>query len=137
MQVKYQIFRLSAKSLMGYTENSGRTTFECRYKLSKPQTDKCKIYTATHEQEDNALFFQIMCQLHGENFKAPTDKKLITDLSDIICIVDFEASLTEIHHHKNMPTCRTKQRVCFPKTELVWIWVQDIIGIFLLNARQV
>lgn len=90
MQVKYQIFRLSAKSLMGYTENSGRTTFECRYKLSKPQTDKCKIYTATHEQEDNALFFQIMCQLHGENFKTPTDKKLITDLSDIICIVDFE-----------------------------------------------
>ena len=69
MQVKYQIFRLSAKSLMGYTENSGRTTFECRYKLSKPQTDKCKIYTATHEQEDNALFFQIMCQLHGENWK--------------------------------------------------------------------
>ncbi len=36
------------------------------------------------------MFFQIMCQLHGENFKTPTDKKLITDLSDIICIVDFE-----------------------------------------------
>ena len=90
MQVKYQIYRLSAKSLMGYAENSGRTTFEYRYKLSKSQTDKCKIYTATHEQEDNALFFQIMCQLHGEDFKTPTDKKLITDLSDIICIVDFE-----------------------------------------------
>ena len=29
---------------MGYAENSGRTTFEYRYKLSKSQTDKCKIY---------------------------------------------------------------------------------------------
>ena len=92
MQVKYRIFRLSAKSLMGYAENSGRITFEYRYKLSKSQTDKCKIYTATHEQEDNALFFQIMCQLHGEDFKTPNDKKLITDLSDIICIIDFEGT---------------------------------------------
>lgn len=90
MQVKYRIFRLSAKSLMGYAENSGRTTFEYRYKLSRSQTDKCKIYTATHEQDDNALFYQIMCQLHGEDFKTPTDEKLITELSDIICIVDFE-----------------------------------------------
>ena len=90
MQVKYQIYRLSAKSIMGYAENSGRTTFEYRYKLSKSQTDKCKIYTVQHEQEDNALFFQIMCQLHGDDFQTPTDKKLITDLSSIICIVDFE-----------------------------------------------
>lgn len=90
MQVKYQIYRLSAKSIMGYAINSGRTTFEYRYKLSKPQTDKCKIYTVQHEQDDNALFFQIMCHLHGDDFQTPTDKKLITDLSGIICIVDFE-----------------------------------------------
>lgn len=90
MQVKYQIFRLSAKSIMGYAEKNGRDTFEYRYKLSKSQTDKCKIFTVQHEQEDNALFFQIMCQLHGDDFQRPTDKNLITDLSSIICIVDFE-----------------------------------------------
>ena len=90
MQVKYQIYRLSAKSMMGYAQKSGSITHDYKYELNKAQTDKCKIYTATHEQDDNALFYQIMCQLHGEDFKTPTDKKLITDLSDIICIVDFE-----------------------------------------------
>ena len=90
MQVKYQIYRLSAKSIMGYAEKDSGIIFDYYYKLTKSQTDKCKIYTAVHEQEDNALFFQIMCELHGENFKTPDDKKLITDLSDIICIVDFE-----------------------------------------------
>mgnify|MGYP002520594753 CR=1 FL=1 len=75
---------------MGYAEKNGRDTFEYRYKLSKSQTDKCKIFTVQHEQEDNALFFQIMCQLHGDDFQRPTDKNLITDLSSIICIVDFE-----------------------------------------------
>ena len=90
MQVKYQIYRLSAKSMMGYAQKSGSITHDYTYKLNKAQTDKCKIYTATHEQDDNALFYQIMCQLHGEDFKTPTNKKLITDLADIICIVDFE-----------------------------------------------
>ncbi len=76
--------------MMGYAKKSGSISHDYKYELNKAQTDKCKIYTATHEQDDNALFYQIMCQLHGEDFKTPTDKKLITDLSDIICIVDFE-----------------------------------------------
>lgn len=90
MQIKYQIYRLSAKSIMSFAEKRSGVQTEYKYKLSFEQTEKCKIYTAKHEQEDNALFHQIMCVLHGDNFVKPTDKKLITDLSSIICVVDFE-----------------------------------------------
>lgn len=90
MQTKYRIYRLSARGIMSHAQLTGAITQKYKYKLTKSQTDKCKIYAAVHEQEDNALFYQIMCVLHGEDFKMPADKKLITDLADIICIVDFE-----------------------------------------------
>ncbi len=113
MQVKYQIYRLSAKSLMGYARGNSGITFEYNYKLTKSQTDKCKIYTATHEQDDNALFFQIMCQMHGEDFKTPTDKKLITDLSDIICIVDFEGIFDRNSSSQKIADMQSKAKSMF------------------------
>ncbi|MEG1578940.1 MAG: hypothetical protein RR336_09275, partial [Oscillospiraceae bacterium] len=43
-----------------------------------------------HEQEDNALFYQIMCALHGDGFEAPHGDRLISDLSDAIFYLNFE-----------------------------------------------
>lgn len=85
-QVKYRIFDLSARAVMSYaTKQEGRYHFA----LDAASTEKCKNYSALHEQDSNALFFQIMCVLQGENFSEPEDDRLISDLSDVIFYMDF------------------------------------------------
>ncbi len=84
-QPKYLIHRLSARAVMGYSKAlpDGYYAFE----LNGTATGKCKINT--QEQEDNALFYQIMDELHGGKFTLPTDGKVITDLSEILFYMDF------------------------------------------------
>ena len=86
-QVRYQIFQLSARTVMSYAvETDGVYTFD----LSALATEKCKSKTATHEQDSNALFFQTMCVLCGDSYAEPSDGKLIPDLSDAIFYMDFD-----------------------------------------------
>ena len=58
------------------------------------ETEKCKSLSAPHEQDDNALFYQIMCVLHGDAFTETPGGQLVTDLSDVIFYMDFPASST-------------------------------------------
>lgn len=83
-QTKYMIFRLSARTVMGYSReiSDGHYTFE----LNRAATEKCKVSTPT-EQEDNALFYQIMDELHGGSFTL--DDGVVNDLSEIIFFMDF------------------------------------------------
>lgn len=84
--VKYRIYELSARAVISY----GRQQ-ECAYafQLSAAETEKCKSLSAPHEQDDNALFYQIMCVLHGDAFTGRSGGQLVTDLSDIIFYMDF------------------------------------------------
>ena len=84
--VKYRIYELSARAVISY----GRQQ-ECAYafQLSAAETEKCKSLSAPHEQDDNALFYQIMCVLHGGTFTGTPGGQLVTDLSDIIFYMDF------------------------------------------------
>ena len=84
--VKYRIYELSARAVISY----GRQQ-ECAYafQLSAAETEKCKSLSAPHEQDDNALFYQIMCVLHGDAFTGTPGGQLVTDLSDIIFYMDF------------------------------------------------
>ena len=50
---------------------------------------ECKSLSVPHEQDDNALFYQIMCVLHGDAFTGRPGGQLVTDLSDIIFYMDF------------------------------------------------
>ena len=83
-QTKYNIYRLSARAVMGYgRENTdGYYTFE----LNSTATEKCKVSTQP-AQDDNALFYQIMDELHGGSFAL--DDGVVNDLSDIIFFMDF------------------------------------------------
>ena len=85
--VKYRIYRLSAKAMLGYAESCGDDRYS--FSLNKTATELCKI-NAPHEQEDNALFFQIMDELRSGRYRLPHDGKLINDLSNIIFYMDFE-----------------------------------------------
>ena len=84
-KIKYRIYRLSARAVMGYGQRDGDWF---SFSLNKSATEQCKI-NAPHEQEDNALFYQIMDKLHGGKFSGPADGKIVTDLSDVIFYMDF------------------------------------------------
>ena len=84
--VKYRIYELSARAVISYgREQDGAYTF----RLSAAETEKCKSLSAPHEQDDNALFYQIMCVLHGDTFTEAPGGQLVTNLSDIIFYMDF------------------------------------------------
>ena len=84
--MKYRIYELSARAVISYgRERDGAYTF----RLSAAETEKCKSLSAPHKQDDNALFYQIMCVLHGDAFTGTPGEQLVTDLSDIIFYMDF------------------------------------------------
>ena len=84
--VKYRIYELSARAVISYgRQQDGTYTFH----LSAAETEKCKSLSTPHEQDDNALFYQIMCVLHGDAFTGRPGGQLVTDLSDIIFYMDF------------------------------------------------
>ena len=87
MSVRYKIYRLSAKTIISYAKEIEAGIFS--FDLDNNAIERCKIFTANHEQEDNALFFQIMQVLHEGEFKQPKGNAYIEDLSDIICFIDF------------------------------------------------
>ena len=84
--VKYKIYELSARAVISYGREQGSVY---NFHLSAAETEKCKSLTAPHEQDDSALFYQIMCALRGDAFTGATNGQLVTDLSDIIFYMDF------------------------------------------------
>ena len=88
MPRRYKIYQMSAIALASYAEEKENDVYE--YKLSAASTERCKTYTAKHEQSDNALFHQIMCVINGEDFKIDDEINLVTDLSDVIFYIDFK-----------------------------------------------
>ena len=84
--VKYRIYELSARAVISY----GRQQDDAyTFRLSATETEKCKSLSAPHEQDDNALLYQIMCVLHDDAFTGTPGGQLVTDLSDIIFYMDF------------------------------------------------
>ena len=83
-QTKYKIYRLSARAVMGYSRETsdGYYVFE----LNSAATEKCKVSTQP-TQDDNALFYQIIDELHGGI--CSLDDSVVNDLSDIIFFMDF------------------------------------------------
>ena len=85
-QSKYRIFELSARAVMSY---AAQENGQWHFALDRAATEKCKRVSALHEQDGNALFFQIMCVVQGGDFSEPTDDRPIEGLSDVIFYMDF------------------------------------------------
>ena len=86
MQTRYRIYSLSARAILSYARSEDDRYI---FRLSRKATEKCKVYGAAHEQDDNALFYQIMCVLRGDGFITPRKQQVIPDLADVIFYVDF------------------------------------------------
>ncbi len=105
----YQIFELSARAVMSYAEQSdGVYTFQ----LSQSATEHCKLPGAKHEQDDCAMFYQLMRQLKGKRWRQDEERK-VTDLSDVIFYMDFSGIFDRGGTTKAQQTRRAKARDMF------------------------
>ena len=64
-QQKYRIYELSARAVISHAREVDGVY---RFHLNQRATERCKSVSALHEQDDNALFYQTMCALHGGIF---------------------------------------------------------------------
>ena len=110
---KYKIYMMSARNIISYAEKDSDGIF--KFNLQARETEKCKVPTASHEQESNALFYQIMCHLHGDNFEFPEDVNLITDLEDVIFYIDFSGIFDRNGQQKRYAERQQKARDMFRK----------------------
>lgn len=84
---RYRIYELSARAVIGYAKEQTESIYT--YHLNRQATEKCFIPRAAHEQEDNALFYQILCVLNGGEVTFPKENCVISDLADTIFYMDF------------------------------------------------
>ena len=85
MPRRYRIYLLSAQSILSYAkEEDGTVTIA----LNRDATRRC-VVPGRQEQEENALFFQIQCALHGDGFTPTEESGVVEDLSAVLCYVDF------------------------------------------------
>lgn len=82
--MKYAIYELSARTILGYAREKDE-----QYSFSLTATETKRCVSRTGEQDDNALFYQIMCVLHGDDFTIPKNQRVVSDLLEIIFYIDF------------------------------------------------
>ena len=84
---RYRIYELSARAVMSYAvEENGIY----KYDLDAAAVDHCLVSSATHEQDSNALFFQILSEIHGGRYKETVTEDVSNELSNIIFYMNFQ-----------------------------------------------
>lgn len=84
---RYRIYELSARAVMSYaTEENGIY----QYDLDAAAVDHCLVSSASHEQDSNALFFQILCKLYGGRYREVISEEVSEELSEIIFYMNFQ-----------------------------------------------
>ena len=96
-EIRYRIPMLSAQGILSYAKSEGEDIFS--FDLNKAQTSSVISNYGETYQEDNGMFFQIMCALHGDNYRQPKADTVIDDLFDIIIYVDFKGIFDRSSKH--------------------------------------
>ena len=130
-QSKYRIFELSARAVMSY---AAQENGQWHFALDRAATEKCKRVSALHEQDGNALFFQIMCVVQGDDFSEPTDDRPIEGLSDVIFYMDFSGIFDR---SSTLPSRSVRKRpgICSARRGCAWIWDRGCTAISPSSAR--
>ena len=109
-QMKYRIYELSARTLMSYArEENGVYTFQ----LNRTAMDHCKIPGAKHEQDDCAMFFQLMCQLRGDAIGSVRRTPVSPTLRMSFSIWTSPASLIVAAAIAHSSSAEKKRETCF------------------------
>ena len=84
---RYRIYELSARAVMSYaTEENGIY----HYDLDAAAVERCLVSSAAHEQDSNALFFQILSEIRGKRFHEVLTDDVNEELSEIIFYMNFQ-----------------------------------------------
>ncbi len=73
--------------MLAYAKPMGDDIYS--FDLTAAQTSSVIMGNGNTMQEDNAIFFQAMCVLHGDKYQSPTEDEDIYDLSDVLLYLDF------------------------------------------------
>ena len=84
---RYRIYELSARAVMSYAREEDSFY---KYDLDAAAVDHCLVSSATHEQDSNALFFQILSHIHGKRFREEVTEEFNEELSEIIFYMNFQ-----------------------------------------------
>ena len=84
---RYRIFELSARAVMSYAEEIGGVY---QYNLNTRAVRQCLVSSASHEQDSNALFFQILSEIHGKRFRETVPDDVSGELAEIIFYMNFQ-----------------------------------------------
>ena len=87
-KLRYLIRRLSVQAMLSYAQPIGEDQYT--FSLTPAQTKSIIMGDGDTWQEDNAIFFQTMCVLHGSEYEQPTEDALLSDLSDVLLYLDFK-----------------------------------------------
>ena len=96
-EIRYRIPMLSAQGILSYAKSEGDDIFS--FNLNKAQTSSVISNYGETYQEDNGMFFQIMCAFHGDNYRQPKADTVIDYLFDIIIYVDFKGIFDRSSKH--------------------------------------
>lgn len=87
-RIRYLIRRLSVQAMLSYAKPINQGTYS--FALTPAQTKSIIMGDGETWQEDNAIFFQAMCILHGSEYEQPPEDALLSDLSDVLLYLDFK-----------------------------------------------
>ena len=87
-EIRYLIRRLSVAAMLSYAKPISDDIYS--FDLTEAQTASVLMGNGETWQEDNAIFFQTMCVLHGNEYKQPNEDTVISDLSDVLLYLDFK-----------------------------------------------
>ena len=88
--IRYKIHTISAQALIAYAKSNNADPDRYHYHLNKRETESTIVRQGETYQEDNAIFFQAMCAVKGDDYKYSIYDSVLDDLSDVIFYVDFK-----------------------------------------------
>ena len=115
-RIRYLIRRLSVPVMLSYAQPSGEDQYT--FSLTPAQTKSIIMGDGDTWQEDNAIFFQTMCVLHGSEYEQPTEDALLSDLSDVLLYLDFKGIFDRDAGNPKAAIMQKRPKPCFPRRGL-------------------
>ena len=111
--IRYNIHTISAQALIAYAKGYNADPDRYHYHLNKRETESTIVRQGETYQEDNAIFFQAMCAVKGDDYKHPDFSAVLDDLSDVIFYVDFKGIFDRSDSNPRIATRQKKAESMF------------------------
>lgn len=111
--IRYKIHTLSAQALIAYAKGYNAEPDRYHYHLNKRETESVIVRQGETYQEDNAIFFQAMCAVKGDEYNHSPLDTVLDDLSDVIFYVDFKGIFDRSDSNPRIATRQKKAESMF------------------------